>query len=158
MPSDYESGAKKTIDISVKAEKMTAEILRSALQEFMSGKAEKKGRMSYRQLEKKSDSKLDSIEINEENIADFLNTARKYDVDIALKTDRSTEPNTYHVFFSAGKTEDFKRAFTEYVAKSVKAKNRGKFSREELKKEAAKIAENSRKKHKVREKKRELDR
>ena len=42
MPSDYESGAKKTIDISVKAEKMTAEILRSALQEFMLGKAEKK--------------------------------------------------------------------------------------------------------------------
>ena len=45
MPSDYENGAKKTIDISIKAEKMTADVLKSALQEFMSGKAEKKGRM-----------------------------------------------------------------------------------------------------------------
>ena len=43
MPSDYENGAKKTIDISIKAEKMTADVLKSALQEFMSGKAEKKG-------------------------------------------------------------------------------------------------------------------
>ena len=42
MPSDYENGAKKTIDISIKAEKMTADVLKSALQEFLSGKAEKK--------------------------------------------------------------------------------------------------------------------
>ena len=40
MPSDYENGAKKTIDISIKAEKMTADVLKSALQEFMSGKTE----------------------------------------------------------------------------------------------------------------------
>ena len=38
MPSDYENGAKKTIDISIKAEKMTADVLKSALQEFLSGK------------------------------------------------------------------------------------------------------------------------
>ena len=48
MPSDYKSGAKKTIDISIKAEKMTADVLKAALQEFMSGKAEKKGRMTYK--------------------------------------------------------------------------------------------------------------
>ena len=36
MPSDYENGAKKTIDISIKAEKMTADVLKSALREFMS--------------------------------------------------------------------------------------------------------------------------
>ena len=28
MPSDYESGAKKTIDISIKAEKLTADVLK----------------------------------------------------------------------------------------------------------------------------------
>ena len=54
MPSDYENGAKKTIDISIKAEKMTADVLKSALQEFMSGKSEKKGRMTYKQLQAKS--------------------------------------------------------------------------------------------------------
>ena len=38
MPSDFESGARKTIDISFKAEKITADVLKTALQEFMSGK------------------------------------------------------------------------------------------------------------------------
>ena len=92
MPSDYENGAKKTIDISIKAEKMTADVLKSALQEFMSGKAEKKGRMTYKQLQAKSPSKLDSIEVSDRNIGDFLKTARKYDVDFALKRDKSTTP------------------------------------------------------------------
>ena len=108
MPSDYENGAKKTIDISIKAEKMTANVLKSALREFMSGKAEKKGRMTYKQLQAKSPSKLDSIEVSDRNIGDFLKTARKYDVDFALKRDKNTTPPTYHVFFSAAKTEDFK--------------------------------------------------
>lgn len=66
MANDYENGTKKTIDLTIKAEKISSDILKEALQEFMAGKAEKKGRMSYRQLEKKSDSKLDSIEVSEE--------------------------------------------------------------------------------------------
>ena len=53
MANDYENGIKKTIDLTIKAEKISSDILKEALQEFMAGKAEKKGRMSYRQLEKK---------------------------------------------------------------------------------------------------------
>ena len=75
MPSDFESGTRKIIDISLKSEKLTADILKTALQEFMSGKAEKKGRMTYEQLQKKSVSKLDDVEISEQNIGDFLKTA-----------------------------------------------------------------------------------
>ena len=96
MPSDYENGAKKTIDISIKAEKMTADVLKSALQEFLSGKAEKKGRMTYKQLQAKSPSKLDSIEVSDRNIGDFLKTARKYDVDFALRK----APNRLPIMFS----------------------------------------------------------
>ncbi|HEZ7985832.1 MAG TPA: PcfB family protein [Ruminococcus sp.] len=141
MASDFESGTKKTIDISVKAEKMTADVLRSALQEFLSGKAEKKGRMSYKQLQDKSVSKLDSIEVSDKNIRDFLKTARKYDVDFALKRDKNTKPTTYHVFFSAARTEDFKRAFSEYIGKGQsKTKPRGEFTREQLHREAVRIA------------------
>ena len=125
MPSDYESGAKKTIDISIKAEKMTADVLKSALQEFLSGKAEKKGRMTFKQLQEKSPSKLDSIEVSDRNIGDFLKTARKYDVDFALKRDKSTSPPTYHVFFSAAKTEDFKRAFSDVSRCSSRLRSSG---------------------------------
>lgn len=155
MPSDFESGTKKTIDISVKAEKMTADVLRSALQEFLSGNAEKKGRMFYRQLQDKSVSKLDSIEVSDRNIGDFLKTARKYDVDFALKRDKNTQPTTYHVFFSAARTEDFKRAFSEYIGKGQgKIKPRGEFTREQLQKDAQRIAGKPRKR-KQREKTRE---
>ena len=155
MASDFESGTKKTIDISVKAEKMTADVLRSALQEFLSGNAEKKGRMSYRQLQDKSVSKLDSIEVSDRNIGDFLKTARKYDVDFALKRDKNTQPTTYHVFFSAARTEDFKRAFSEYIGKGQgKSQKRGEFSREQLQKDAQRIACKPRKR-KQREKTRE---
>ncbi len=52
MPSDFETGTRKTIALTVQAEKLTADVLKSAIQEFLSGKAEKKGRMSFRQLEK----------------------------------------------------------------------------------------------------------
>ena len=156
MPSDFESGTRKTIDLSVKAEKITSDVLRSAMQEFLSGKAEKKGRMTYKQLQAKSPSKLDSIEVDDSNIGDFLNIARKYDIDFALKRDKSTSPPTYHVFFSAAKTEDFKRAFTEYAGIGQgKTQKRGEITREMMKKEASRVTSQPRRKHKQREKTRE---
>lgn len=156
MPSDYESGTKKTIDISVKVEKMTAEVLKAALQEFMSGKAEKKGQMTYKQLREKSASKLDSIEVTDSNIGDFLSTARKYDIDFALKRDKGTEPPIYHVFFSAARTEDFKRAFTEYAGIGQgKTQKRCEITREMMKKEASRVGSQPHSKHKQREKTRE---
>jgi hypothetical protein len=41
MPSDFESGTRKTIDLSIKTEKMTAEVLQNAMQDFLSGKCVK---------------------------------------------------------------------------------------------------------------------
>lgn len=156
MPTDFERGTKKTIDISVKAEKITSDILKSAMQEFLNGKVEKKGKMSFLQLENKSNGKLDSIEVNNSNIGDFLNTARKYDVDFALKKDKSTSPPTYHIFFSAGRSDNFQKAFSEYADKvQNKIVNRGEISREQLKKQARKIESKPRRQQKQREKSKE---
>lgn len=156
MPSDYESGTRKTIDLSVKAEKITSDILKSAMQEFLNGNAEKKGRMTFRQLENKYQSKLESIEINNGNVGSFLETARKYDVDYALKRDKSTTPPTYHIFFSAGKSDSFKKAFSEYADKMQgKISERGEISREQLKKEAVKVANQPKRRQKQREKSKE---
>ena len=149
MSTDFESGIKKTIDISMKAEKITSDVLKTALQEFMSGNAEKKGRMTYRQLQEKSISKLDSVEISELNIGDFLKTARKFDIDYALKKDISTTPNTYHVFFSAAKTEDFRKAFSEYLGKGQsRSKKRGEFTREQMNESAERVSQKPRKQRK----------
>ena len=95
------------------------------------------------------------VEVSDRNIGDFLKTARKYDVDFALKRDKSTEPPTYHVFFSAAKTEDFKRAFSEYVGKGQgKTQKRGEFTREQMQQQAQKLRSKPRK-QKQREKTRE---
>ena len=153
MATDYESGTKKTIDLTIRAEKMTADILKSAMQELLQGKAQKAGRMTIRQLEKKSPSKLDSIEVSESNIGDFLAAARKYDVDFALKCDKSTSPPTYHVFFSTAKTENFNKAFSEYT-KNLPNKRRCVFTRDQLKNQAQRIQQQPRK-QKQREKTRE---
>ena len=92
-------------------------------------------------MQAKSPSKLDSIEVSDRNIGDFLKTARKYDVDFALKRDKSTQPPTYHVFFSAAKTENFKRAFSEYLGKGQgKSQKRGEFTREQMHQQAQKVA------------------
>ena len=156
MPSDFETGTRKTIALTVQAEKLTTDVLKSAIQEFLSGKAEKKGRMSFRQLEKQSLSRLDNIEVTDNNIADFLQTARKYEVDFAIKRDKSASPPKYHVFFSADKTENFKKAFTEYASRIAgKSPKRGEISREQLKEEAVRVSSLPRKKQKEREKKRE---
>ena len=156
MPSDFESGTRKTISLAIQTEKLTSNILKIAMQEFLSGRAEKKGKMSFGQLEKQSKSKLDSIEVTENNIADFMKTARKYEVDFAIKKDKSASPPKYHVFFSADKTENFKKAFTEYASRiAEKSPKRGEISREQLKKEAVRVSGLPRKKHKEREKKRE---
>lgn len=98
----------------------------------MAGKTEKKGRMSVRELARKTPVKLENVEITDQNIRDFLGTARKYDVDYALRRDSSTTPPTYHVFFSSPKAENIKNAFREYTEsqKSPTAKRR--FSRELL--------------------------
>ncbi len=54
MPSDFENGTRKIIDITLKAEKLTADVLKAALQEFVSGRAEKIERMTYGQLQKQT--------------------------------------------------------------------------------------------------------
>lgn len=155
MANDFEHGTRKTIALTVQAEKITADIFKSALSEFLNGNSQKTGRMTFRQLENKSPSGLEKIDVNNENIGDFLNVARKYDVDYALKRDKSTNPPTYRIFFSAGKTENFKKAFSEYVNKiDNQFSGRGEMSREQLHKEAEKVANQPKRQQKQREKSR----
>lgn len=155
MANDFEHGTRKTIALTVQAEKITSDIFKSALNEFLSGNSQKKGRMTFRQLENKSPSGLEKIEVNSRNIGDFLDTARKYDVDYALKRDKSTNPPTYHIFFSTGKTDNFKKAFSEYANKiNNQISGRGEMSREQLRKETEKVVNQPRRQQKQREKSR----
>lgn len=105
--------AKKTIAFSVQAVSVTSDLLKEIFRDYISGKMKSKGKTSYGQLSKQG--KLDSIEVTDNNIKDFLKTARKYDIDYALKRDKSTSPPTYHIFFTASNSDTFKKAFQEYA-------------------------------------------
>ena len=146
MASD--ENVRKVIDLTVKTEHLTEEVLKTCMQEFLKHTSEKKGRMSVGELIRKGGGgRLESIKVSDNNIRSFLETAKKYDVDYAVKRDSSTKPATYHVFFSSGKTENIKRAFTGYAEQKHTALKRGEITRSELKREAKRIARQPRKEH-----------
>lgn len=158
MPTDYENGVRKTIDITVQAKRLTEDILQSCLKDVLSGSAEKKGVMTYKALQDKSSGKLDSVELNSEDMSKLVGIAAKYDLDIAVKTDKSTEPPTQHIFFSAGKAEDFHRAFSEFVSNKsadMDKQPRGEMSREQTRQESKEIAKQP-KKEKLRQRSKEV--
>lgn len=107
--------SKAVIDLCIQAPTVTKDVLKAALKDFLNNKTEKKGKIGFGNLFERHGGKLESIEVSDDNIGDFLKTAAKYDIDFSLKKDKSTEPPTYHVFFGTRDTNNFKRAFTEYA-------------------------------------------
>ena len=131
--------ASKTISVVVQPTRMTADVLKDALRALLS-KQTKHGKIKYGTIAKRG--KLESIEVTENNIKDFLHTARKYDIDYALKRDSSTSPPTYHVFFTAASTEKFKKAFAEYASGiSEKASEKSVVNREQIKENSRVISQ-----------------
>lgn len=116
--------ARKTISFVIQAKHLTSEIVKSVLNDFLNNKTVKTGKIKYSKIAKNG--KLDSIEVTENNIKDFMSTAKKYDIDYALKRDSSTQPPTYHIFFTANSSETFKKAFQEYatgISKKLQTKS-----------------------------------
>ena len=107
------SDGKKILDFAIQAGQVTNEVLKNVMRDFLSGKMQKSGKKRYGDLAKSG--KLENIEVTDNNIRDFLETAKKYDIDFSLKKDKSTSPATYHIFFESSKTENFKKAFSEYA-------------------------------------------
>lgn len=79
------------------------------MRDFLSGKMQKSGKKRYGKLAKSG--KLENIKITDSNIKDFLQTAKKYDIDFALKKDKSTSPATYHIFLKVHILKILKRHF-----------------------------------------------
>lgn len=54
MASDMEQGLKKTLSLSKQATELTSDIMKEMMKTFLSGNAEKKGKISVRQLNKRA--------------------------------------------------------------------------------------------------------
>ncbi|MBP3854077.1 MAG: PcfB family protein [Ruminiclostridium sp.] len=153
-----ERNAEKMISLSVRATKMTANVLKSAIHRFLAAQKNKspkvyKGKQSVKKLAK-SGEKLTNIEITDENIKSFSRVARKYGIDYSLRKDKSEEPPRYFVFFKAKDTDTMTAAFKEFLGKEMDKKKKPSI-REKLhklvKELAAKNKERTREKNKQRE-------
>lgn len=130
----------KTVALVVNTTKMTASVLRHAIQRKMQEDSQKRsrkqnnrqmkrqnqknhGKMSVKQLVL-SGSGVSNIEITDRNIKSFERIARKYGIDFSLKKDRSREPPRYIVFFRGRDTDVVNQAFKEYLAGQTRRKNK----------------------------------
>ena len=101
-----EEVTQKTIALSMKTGKLTAQALQAALKKYLQHRAKgpklHHGKQSLKQL-KAHGAALTNIEVTEANIGAFKPCAKKYGVDFTLRKDKTTQPPHYIVIF---KTKD----------------------------------------------------
>lgn len=97
----------KSVAISIKATKLTANVLKAALLKALEEMEKKqknpkiyKGKQSVKHLVRQG-AGVSNIEITDGNIKSFEKVARKYGIDFALKKDASTQSPRYLVFFKS---------------------------------------------------------
>ena len=67
---------------------------------------------------------VSSIEVTDGNIKSFEWVARKYNVDFAVKKDKTTNPPKYVVFFKGRDADAVAQAFKEFVKVNEKKQQR----------------------------------
>ena len=115
-----EEVTQKTIALSMKTGKLTAQALQAALKKYLQHRAKgpklHHGRQSLKQL-KAHGAALTNIEVTEANIGAFKPCAKKYGVDFTLRKDKTTQPPHYIVIFKAKDADNLEQAFREFTAK-----------------------------------------
>ena len=115
----------KVVALSIKANKLTAQMLQKSIK-FMLSQIKKqldkqqtpRGKQTLKQLMKQN-AGVSNIEITNDNIKAFESTARKYNIDFALKKDVTETPPRYLVFFKGRDADAMTAAFKEFSAKKL---------------------------------------
>ena len=113
----------KTVAISIKTAKLTAEVLQKAIRKMLSAKKNKapkiyKGKQTLKHLMKQNTGVF-SMEITDANIKAFEPIAKKYGIDYSLKKVKGEEPPRYLVFFKGRDVDVMTEAFKEFAAKQL---------------------------------------
>ena len=125
----------KVVAIMIKGGKISAEVLKKALDKFVQEieKAQKqmqqpktyRGKQSIKHLMSQN-AAISNIEVTDGNIKSFERVAKKYNVEFAVKKDRTVEPPKYMVFFKGKDADVITQAFKEFV--KVNEKKHGRVS------------------------------
>ena len=97
-----EEVTQKTIALVIKTAKLDANVLKAAMRMYLNHRRQKAqkthGKTSVKKLVGEGVG-VSSIEVTDGNIKSFERVARKYNVDFAVKKDKTTAPPKYVVFF-----------------------------------------------------------
>lgn len=130
-----EEVTQKTIALVIKTAKLDANVLKAAMRMYLNHRKQKAQKTHGKTSVKKlvgGGMGVSSIEVTDGNIKSFERMAKKYNVDFAIKKDKTCEPPKYLVFFKGKDADAVSQAFKEFVYGNEKKK--GKVSvREKLK-------------------------
>ena len=122
-----EEVTQKTIALVIKTAKLDANVLKAAMKMYLNHRRQQAqkthGKVSVRKLVGEG-AGVSSIEVTDGNIKSFERAARKYNVDFAVKKDKTTDPPKYVVFFKGRDADAVAQAFKEFVYGNEKRKNR----------------------------------
>ncbi len=113
----------KTVAISIKTARLTAEVLQKAMKKLLDARKHKapkeyKGKQTLKHLMKQNTG-VSSMEITDANIKAFEPVAKKYGIDYSLKKVKGEEPPRYLVFFKGRDVDVMTEAFKEFAAKKL---------------------------------------
>ena len=112
-----EEVTQKTIALSMKTGKLTAQALQAALKKYLQHRA--KGPKLHHGKQS-----LKPVSYTHLNIGAFKPCAKKYGVDFTLRKDKTTQPPHYIVIFKAKDADNLEQAFREFTAKTLTKEQR----------------------------------
>ena len=122
-----EEVTQKTIALVFKSSRLTADVLKKAMKMYLEhrkqGKQMPHGKISVKELVGQGMG-ASSIEVTDNNIKSFERVARKYNVDFAVKKDKTVAPPKYMVFFKGKDADVIAQAFKEFVKVNEKKQQR----------------------------------
>ena len=122
-----EEVTQKTLALVFKSSRLTADVLKKAMKMYLerrkAGQQATHGKMSVKKLVGQGMG-ASSIEVTDNNIKSFERVARKYNVDFAVKKDKTVEPPKYMVFFKGKDADVITQAFKEFVYGNEKKNSR----------------------------------
>lgn len=122
-----EEVTQKTIALVIKTAKLDANVLKAAMKMYLDHRKQKAqkthGKVPVKKLVGEG-AGVSSIEVTDGNIKSFERAARKYNVDFAVKKDKTTDPPKYVVFFKGRDADVVAQAFKEFVYGNEKRKGR----------------------------------
>jgi len=123
-----EESSQRTVALVIRTAKLTEEVLKQAIMGYLRDRAnmpepEKHGKMTVKELMGK-DQGGSTMDINNGNIRDFDRVASKYNIDYAVKKDKSKIPPKYVVFFKGRDADVIAAAFKDFCDLNEKKSRR----------------------------------